>query len=171
MNLVSGNIGILIGYIIWSTILSSGCYSFRGITIPAEAQTFYVAELTNRAPSAPADIGQMFSETLKQKFLNQSRLNFTELGPDLSFSGEVTRFSVSSIAPQPGELSAFNRLDIAVKITYESSIDPEENWDNSFSFYQDFPRDQNFLDLQDQLIATIFQQLVEDIFNKAFTDW
>ncbi len=165
------NIGTLIGCMVLSMVIFTGCYSFRGITIPAEAQTFYVAELTNRVPTAPADIGQQFSETLKQKLLNQSRLNFAEIDPDLSFKGEVTRYSVTAVAPQPGEFTAFSRLDIAVKITYESRIDEEDNWDSSFSFYADFSRDDNLLDLQDQLIATIFQQLVEDIFNKAFTNW
>ena len=165
------NIGTFLGCIVMAMIICSGCYSFRGITIPAEAETFFVSELTNRTPTAPADIGQTFSETLKQKLLNQSRLNFSEIDPDLSFKGEVTRFSVTSVAPQPGEFTAFSRLDIGVKISYESRLDEEDNWDNSFSFYQDFERDQNLLDLQDQLIATIFQQLVEDIFNKAFTNW
>lgn len=165
------NIGTLIGYTLLVLLTTSGCYSFRGITIPAEANTFYVLELSNRVPTAPADIGQTFSETLKQKLLNQSRLNFSEIDPDLSFKGEVTRFSVTSVAPQPGESTAFNRLDIAVKISYESRLNEEDNWENSFSFYEDFPRDDNLLDLQDQLITNIFRQLVEDIFNKAFTNW
>lgn len=165
------NIGTLLGCTLMLFLLTSGCYSFRGITIPAEASTFFVEELSNRVPTAPADIGQTFSETLKQKLLNQSRLNFAEIDPDLSFKGEVTRFSVNSVAPQPGEFTAFNRLDIAVRISYESRLNEEDNWENSFSFYEDFPRDDNLLDLQDQLITNIFRQLVEDIFNKAFTNW
>ncbi len=160
-----GNLGILIGCALW------GCYSFKGITIPPDASTFYVSELTNRVATAPADIGQQFSETLKQKLLNQSRLNFSDQDPDLEFSGEVTRFAVSSVAPQPGETTAFNRLDVAVRINFVSHLDEEENWESSFSFYQDYSRDENLLDLQDQLIAAIFQQLVEDVFNKAFTNW
>ncbi len=168
------NLGTLIGYIITVFVLCSGCkfpYSFKGISIPPEAETFYISELKSRVPSAPADLGQQFAENLKQKFLNQTRLNFVDIDPDLEFSGEVTRFSVSSVAPQPGEVTAFSRLDITVRMKYVYHLDEEQNWESSFSFYADFSRDENLLDVQDRLIAIIFTQLGEDIFNKAFTNW
>lgn len=152
-------------------LLCGGCYSFKGISIPSEASTFYISELRSRIPGAPADLGQQFSENLKQKFLNQSRLNFVEIDPDLEFSGEITRFAVTSVAPQPGETTAFSRLEIGVRMKYVYHLDEEENWENTFSFYQDFSRDENLLDVQDGLISVIFQQLAEDIFNKAFTNW
>lgn len=163
-------LGTLIGVIVlW--LLGSGCYSFTGISIPPEASTFYIGDLRNRVPNAPADLGQQFSEALKQKFLNQTRLLFSDVDPDLEFSGEVTRFSVSSVAPQPGEFTAFSRLDISIRMSYKYKLDNEQDWESSFSFYSDFPRDQNLLDVQDELITTIFTQLTEDIFNKAFTNW
>ncbi len=167
----SSQVGMLIGYVLIVCLTTWGCYSLKGITIPAEAKTFYISELKNKAPTAPSDLGQIFSEQLKQKFLNESRLNFFDIAPDISFSREVTGFSVRSVAPQPGETTAFNRLTIAVKLKYEYELNEEDNWENSFSFYADFERDQNLLDVQDGLINTIFDQLAEDIFNKAFTNW
>ncbi len=164
-------IGTLIGCILLACCLSLGCYGFKGITIPAEASTFYVGEMKNRVPTAPSDLGQNFSERLKQKFLNETRLNFFEVDPDMSFTGEISRFAVRSVAPQPGETTAFNRLDIAVKITYEYALNEDDNWENTFSFYADYDRDDNLLDVQDGLIDGIFEQLTEDIFNKAFTNW
>lgn len=165
------HLGTFLGYICLVGFLQSGCYSFKGISIPPEANTFYISELRSRVPGAPADLGQQFSENLKQKFLNQSRLNFVEIDPDIEFNGEITRFAVTSVAPQPGETTAFNRLEIAVRLNYIYRLDEEENWENTFSFFQDFSRDDNLLDVQDQLITVIFQQLAEDIFNKAFTNW
>jgi hypothetical protein len=165
------HLGTFLGYTITVLLLNGGCYSFRGISIPPEAKTFYISELRSRVPGAPADLGQQFSENLKQKFLNQSRLNFVDIDPDIEFSGEITRFAVTSVAPQPGETTAFNRLEIAVRMKYDYHLDEEENWENSFSFFSDYSRDDNLLDVQDQLITIIFQQLSEDIFNKAFTNW
>ena len=164
-------IGTFLGYTLTIWFLISGCYSFKGISIPPDAKTFYISELRSRVPGAPADLGQQFSENLKQKFLNQSRLNFIDIDPDIEFSGEITRFAVTSVAPQPGETTAFNRLEIAVRMKYIYHLDEEDNWENSFSFFQDFSRDENLLDVQDGLITVIFQQLAEDIFNKAFTNW
>ncbi len=157
----------------WCFLLSInlGCYSFKGISIPPEANTFYVTDLTNRVPTAPSDLGQQFSEALKQKFLNQSRLLFSDIDPDIEFSGEISRYAVTSVAPQAGETTAFNRLEIGVRMKYIYELNEEENWESSFSFYQDYDRDQNLLDIQDELINVIFTQLTEDIFNKAFTNW
>lgn len=160
-------LGLLFGI----AFVLSACYSFKGITIPEEINTFYIKEIENRVRNAPSDIGQVFSETLKEKFLNESKLTYDEFNPDLEFSGEITRYSVSSVAPQPGEVTAFNRLDISVRISYLNSRDEEDTWQQSFSFYSDYDRTVNLLDIQDQLIEEIFDQLVEDIFNKAFTTW
>lgn len=165
------HIGTLLGVLFYSILICLGCYSFKGISIPTEAQTFYVTDLEIRIPTAPSDLGQQFSEALKQKFINESRLNFSDLDPDIEFSGEVSRFSVTSVAPQPGETIAFNRLEIAVRIKYDYALDEENNWENTFTFFQDYSRDQNLLDIQDGLITVIFKQLTEDIFNKAFTNW
>lgn len=157
---------ILLGFLLWS-----GCYSFKGISIPVEVESFYIPELTLKAPNAPADIGQTFSEFLKQKFLNETKLNFDEVTPHIEFVGELTTFRVSSVAPQPGELTAFNRLDVGIRLEYSNNLDEEDKWTSSFSFYQDFDRDINLLDIQDELIQTIFTQIGEDVFNKAFTNW
>lgn len=168
--LAKSHIGTLLG-VLFCVIIFTGCYSFKGISIPTEAQTFYVTDLENRIPTAPSDLGQLFSEALKQKFINESRLNFSDLDPDIEFSGQVSRFAVTSVAPQPGESIAFNRLEISVRIKYDYSLDEENNWENTFTFFQDYSRDQNLLDIQDGLITVIFTQLTEDIFNKAFTNW
>lgn len=151
--------------------LFTGCYSLKGISIPDAVDTFYLAELTKRAPNAPADIGQTFSEFFKQKLLNETKLQFDDVSADVEFVGEVTRYAVSSVAPQPGESVAFNRLTIAINMEYTSNLNDEDDWQSSFSFYSDYSRDQNLLDIQDELIQTIFTQIGEDIFNKAFTNW
>ena len=145
--------------------------NFKGITIPPEANTFYVAEFENRAPQAPVDVGQQFSELLKFKLLNETRLTWNDEDPDLEFSGQISRYQVTAMAPQPNELVGFNRLSLAIRVNYTNNMEEEDTWDNNFSFYQDFGNDVNLLDVQDQLIETIHTQIAEDIFNKAFTSW
>ena len=39
------------------------------------------------------------------------------------------------------------------------------------SFFSDFESSQNLADVQDELIEAIFEQITEDIFNRAFSDW
>lgn len=151
---------------------SSACkYSFTGISIPDNVRTFYVAPFDVEAPNAEPTISQTFSDALRDKIQIESRLNQSEVDPHCEFKGTITRYQVSSVAPQPGELTAFNRLDVTVNVEFINQKDDTQSWKQSFSYFSDFASDEIFLDIQDGLIETINEQLVEDIFNKAFTNW
>ncbi len=157
-------------FIIYLTCISCSI-SLSGIAIPEEMESFRVEVFDNRANQAPVDLGQTFSEALKEKILRETRLTYSELEPDIIFSGQIARYQVSAQAPQPDEQVGFNRLSIGIKVHLENNLDSEGSWDNSFSFYQDYGSDVNLLDRQDDLIDAINEQLLEDIFNKAFTNW
>lgn len=149
------------------------CYSFKGISIPPEVNTYYISTFENRAGNAPAGIAQLFSESLKDKIRNGSRLKFTEDTPDIEFDGAISSYSVRSMAPTAGNETAFNRLNISVSVNFTNTLeeDEEENWTQTFSWFQDFTNDQDLTANQDDFIDSIFEQLTEDVFNKAFTNW
>lgn len=148
-----------------------GCYTFRGFSIDPELTSFYVADFRNAASNAPPAINQTFTEELKQKVVRESRLEFNDEDPDIEFSGSISAFNVSSVSPEPGEFAALNRLEISVNVQYTNHRDEEDAWSQSFRHFEDFPAQQNLLDVQDELVTRIFEQIIEDIFNKAFTNW
>ena len=101
-------------------------------------------------------------------------MSYTEYEPHVDFKGVITTYSVTSQAPEEGQTTAFNRLEIIVKVTYTNNIeeDPKKSWeDKTFSFFEDYPSDVNLLDVQDDLIENISDQIIEDIFNAAFSGW
>lgn len=149
----------------------SGCYTFKGFNIDPELTTFAVLDFRNTTPNAPPTIQQTFQELLKEKINRESRLAADQENPDITFSGSITRFSVTAVSPEANATTASNRLDIAVSITYENVLNEKDRWTQTFSHFLDFPSDVNLLDVQDELIDQIFDQILEDIFNKAFTNW
>jgi hypothetical protein len=158
----------------FSLLFSIGCYSFRGITIPPTIDTFYVDQFQLNVGNAPPDLGQQFSERLRDIILNSSRLSYNETTPQIEFTGAIREFSVTSVAPQRnGEefSSALNRLQITVEVEYVNNEDDEDAWNQRFSFFQDFESEQVLNDVQDELITTIFDQITRDVFNRAFTNW
>lgn len=158
-------------FIIILTISLQACYSFKGISIPPEVDTYYISTFENRAGNAPAGIAQLFSESLKDKIRNGSRLKFTEDTPHIEFDGSISSYSVRSMAPTAGNETAFNRLNISVSVNFTSSLDEEENWTKTFSWFEDFTNDVDLTANQDDFIDKIFEQLTEDVFNQAFTNW
>lgn len=160
------------GLLVFFFLLQS-CYSFKGVSIPAEVNTFFITDfkISNRALKAPRELGVRFADELKQQILRESRLTFSDANPDIEFSGEITRYAVVSVAPQPDETTAFSRLDISINVTYIDHQNEDNNWEKSFSDFRNFERSQNFLDVQDGLVNQIFEQIGEDIFNQTFSNW
>lgn len=152
-------------------IVGVRCYSLKGISIAPDVTTFFVNPFTNVASNAPATAALDFSELLKNKIRTETRLIAKENEPNVEFKGTLTNFRVTSEAPQPGEISAFNRLTVSYAIEFIDYGNPKNSWKNNFSFFANFASDQNLLEVQDQLLVGINKQLAEEIFNKAFSNW
>ena len=152
------------------TIGGSG-YSFQGISIPTDVNTYYVELFENQAPASVPTLPREFTERLKDKIRTESRLKYDDEEPDIEFTGAVTDFRVSAEAPKAGEQIGFNKLTITVQVNFVNNKDEKANWKQQFSFEDFFGASENLLDVQETLIENINKELVDRIFNRAFTNW
>ena len=104
-------------------------------------------------------------------FLEQTNLSLSENEGDLSFSGYISKYQIKPMAIKANETAGQNRLTIDVKVTYNNSLDSENNFEQTFIRYSDYDSAQNISDIESTLIEEITKELVEDIFNKAFVNW
>ncbi len=155
----------------YGVLLLSGCYGFKGISIPTDVNSYFIENFQNNAPQAPGDINQRFSEALRSKIRNESRLVYTEQNPDIEFSGSITGFRITPEAPQAGNTVALNKLEITVSVNFVNNKYDNKNWKKQFSYFRTFESDKDFISIQETLISEIFKQLMENIFNEAFTGW
>ncbi|HEB62659.1 MAG TPA: hypothetical protein ENI82_05865 [Bacteroidetes bacterium] len=156
-----------------STILFSSCflfYTFKDISIEPDVKTFYVEEFDNTAFNSPPTINQDFAEALRKKIVNETSLTYDDRNPDIIFSGDIKSYNVTPQAPTQ-EGASLNRLDIKIKVKFENSLHENENWENTFGYYADFSAEQSLFNVQDELIKEIFDQILEDVINKAFNNW
>ena len=151
--------------------LCNSCYSFKGISIPVEINTFNVANFENIAIESPADLEVKFSEALRTKIRNESRLKYNNNAPDIEFSGELTIFKISSESPAEGNTVALGRLDIGVNIRYKNNLNEKDAWVRSYSYFKTYDSNADFNSIQDELVKEIFAYLTENIFNDSFTNW
>lgn len=149
----------------------SGCYSFQGISIPADVSTYYIELFENQAPASPPTYQRDFTELLKEKIRRESRLTWNDENPDVEFTGAIAGFQVTAEAPKADQQIGFNKLTITVRVSFVNNKNEKANWKQDFSFFDFFAPDQNLLDVQDGLIETINKELLERIFNRAFTNW
>lgn len=164
------SLGILLG-VFSVAFLVSGCYSFKGISIPQGATTFYVHNFEDISDLQLPNYNITFTETLKDKIRNESRLRWNDQDAEIEFRGKIIGFTVSAVSPEVGATTAFNRLEVSVEVTYINNLSPEAGWTRRFSQFDNFPSDQNLLEAQEDILPGINTLLMEYIFNAAFTDW
>ena len=153
------------------SLTSCGIYSFTGASIPTEAKTISVDYFSNKAATVQPSLSQVFTERLKDMLLEQNNLSLSENESDLSFSGYISKYQIQPMAIKANETAGQNRLTIAVKVTYNNSLDSENNFEHTFSRYRDYDSSQNISDIENTLIEEITNELAEDVFNKAFVNW
>lgn len=146
-------------------------YSFTGASISPEIKTVSIAPFPNIASLVNPTLAAAFTEALKEKFVTQTSLSLQNFGGDLDFAGEITTYDVAPVAIQGNETAALNRLTIAVHVKFVNLRDEKANFDKTFSAYEDYAATRPFSDAEGELVATIQEKLVEDIFNAAVANW
>lgn len=151
---------------------SCGTYSFSGASIPPEMKTISVQFFENNSVLVVPYLSQQFTEGLKDRIRNQSRLSLVRSDADANFEGRITDYSIRPVAIQGNERAGLNRMTITVNVKYTNAITPELNFEQSFQAFQEFSLTNGPLQTQEQkLIPIINKQLTEDIFNRAFANW
>ncbi|MCP4441076.1 MAG: hypothetical protein GY810_19300 [Aureispira sp.] len=137
-------------------------------------KTFSVQQFDTKAAQAPPTAGQQFSEQLKNKILSDTRLSYLPSKGDIQFKGDVVGYQIAPVAPGADQVASFQRLTVRLKIDLKNIKDKEninQNWNNEFSRFADFAADEDLSSVEDQLIQEIYDQVMEDVFNKAFAGW
>ena len=164
----------LSGILILVTLILNGCkvtYSFSGVNISPEVQTYSVQYFPNRAPLVQAQLSQLFTDALMDKIQSNTSLDLSNQGGDVQFSGEITGYETRPMAITGQETAARNRLTITIRVKYTNDVEPDLDFDTSFSRYEEYDSSRNLTDVEDELIDLIVENLVDDIFNRAFVSW
>jgi hypothetical protein len=155
-------------------VIINGCrggYSFTGADIAANIKTVQINYFPNQASLVQPNLSNVFTETLKDKFLSQTNLELVSYDGDLVFEGMITNYTVNAQAFQGNETAALNRLTITVKVKYTNNLEPAKSFETSFSRYSDFDSKTSLSSVENDLIQEISTELVTDIFNKAVANW
>ena len=158
---------ISIGALAGCTISSS----FTGASIPPDAKTVFVSDFRNVAPIVNPELANNLTEALKDKFVGQTSLKLGDENADLYFEGSITGYNTQPVAIKAGDVASQNRLTITVKVKFVNNKDKNANFDASFSRYEDYDSQFNLTDVEAELVKSIVESLVDDIFTKAVVNW
>lgn len=174
---MQGRAAWLMVMFVLGTLVFPGCktmsinYSFSGVNISPEIQTVTIEYFPNRAPVVQAQLSQLFTDALVDKIQSNTSLEQVPAGGDVVFSGEIRNYETKPTAITGNETAARNRLTISISVVYTNNIEPDASFESSFSRYEDYDSGQNLADVEEELIELIIENILEDIFNKAFVNW
>ena len=164
---------ILLLLITCLSLLVAGCgvYSFTGTNLSPDIKTFTVLNFNTGVAGGPANLPTQINEKIKEYFQRNTSLTLLPNNGDLILEGTLTGYDVLPVAPTANDMAGFNRLNVTVQVRFTNTKDETKNFDQSFSFYADFPQSQTLNQNEARLLPTILDQIVQNIFNKSAADW
>lgn len=146
-------------------------YSLSGASIPMEAKTVSIAYFPNNATMVAPILSSTLTEALQDKFERQTRLDVINEGGDLAFEGEIINYTSTPASISSDEYATTNKLTITVRVTFTSTIDPDQNYNRTFSSFLEYDSSNLLTSVEGTLIPEIVDMLVDDIFNAAVSNW
>ena len=164
--------------ILFYTLLAgilSGCslsYKFNGASIDYNlTKTIMISDFPNQAPLVYPPLEQRFNEELKDLFTRNTRLQFVKQNADLEMEGEIVGYSLTPLAVQEDSFASETRLTLTVRMRFRNNKVEGQDREESISAYRNFPADRMLTDVQDQLIAELVKEIVDQIFNVTMSNW
>ncbi|MBP6460283.1 MAG: hypothetical protein KA264_09320 [Crocinitomicaceae bacterium] len=168
-------ISIILFFIVFSL---SACWptsvSFTDTgSMPIEWKIFSISPLENNAPNAPISYTANLADELRDGIQNNTRLKLssTPNSGEVRIEGNVTNYSITPIALQPGDNAAKNRLTINANFKIHILAPKEQELTVNCSRFSDYSSDSDLSSVEANLINEINKQIVQDVINKLLSNW
>ncbi len=157
------------------TLCNCGVYNFTGGNV-GTATSFQVNYFQNYATQSPGStfepgMDRDLTLALQDRILNQSSLDLVNSGGDLLYEGEIVEYRISPMTATAQQTAAQNRLTISVKVRFFNKTKEDADFDQRFSFFYDYPANQQLSTVKSAAHEVIFERITQDIFNASLADW
>ena len=157
-------------------VYGCGNYSFTGASIPEGTESFQVNLFENNSGN---NVGSIFEPGLDRDFTvalqnileNQTNLEMLQSNGDLLYEGEIIEYRVSPMTATANLDAAQNRLTITVNVIFTNFKSEEDNFEQRFSFYFDFPAAEQLVSVKNEAHEIIFERITQEIFNASLAKW
>ena len=147
-------------------------YKFNGASIDyTKIKTIAISDFTNQAPQVNPLLAPQFTESLKDIYIRQTRLQLVQSNGDLALEGEITGYDLTPTAVKEDAMSSQTRLTITVRVRYTNNVNTEEDFEQSFSAYREYDDTQMFQQVESELCDQISEEIIDQIYNATVANW
>jgi hypothetical protein len=151
----------------------SGCtgarYTLKGGKIPGIS--FSIENFENIAPLGNPNLNIVVQDLLRARLLRETSLKYIPSDGDAHFTGTITNYTITPVLGTGSETVNLNRLTITLKVSYANKIDNKNDFEKTFSDFDDFNSSDDINAMEEVLIKKIGDKLVNQVFNQVLVDW
>lgn len=160
---------LLIG-ILFNVLACTGAkYTLKGGKIPG--MTFSIENFENTAPLGNPNLSIVVQDLLRERLLRESGLKYVPSDGDAHFTGVIVNYAITPVLGTGAQTVNLNRLTITLKVTYANKVENKNDFERTFSDFDDFDSSEDINAKEEELIKTIGTKLVNQIFNQVLVDW
>ena len=172
---ISLNLKVLCLFLLAGCMFSSCKFSYSFTTKSTldytKVSSISIKDFPNMASYVYAPLSQNFTEELKDKFTRQTKLRVLREGGDLDLEGEIVGCDFTPMAVREDAYASQTRFTITVRVRFTNNTNPEDDFEQSFSAYQEFSNTNTIDQVQDELSEIILKEIVDNIFNETVAKW
>jgi len=161
---------LLLACIIYISYSCTGFqYTLKGGQIPGK--TFSIENFENVAPLGSPAISIWVQDLLRNRLLKETSLKYKPEEGDANFTGTIVSYSISPVLGTGSTTVDLNRLTIGLKVSYSNGVNDKNDFTKTFTNYDDFKSSEDISVKEEELIKSIGNKLVSEIFNEVLVDW
>lgn len=161
--------------IVASLLLLGGCinYSFTGTSIPSGVNSIYISFFPDNSQSGLGDLGERLNRALINRFVNQSRLSLTndEAEADSKIEGTIQSYRNRPFSIRGDEQANLNEIQIVVRAEFKFAADEEPVYSKTFTGNATYDVLENPVDGELEAAEEALQQIANNAFNDAVSNW
>ncbi|MDH6358039.1 LptE family protein [Parabacteroides sp. PF5-9] len=147
-------------------------YKFNGASIDySKVSSISIHDFPNQAPMVYPPLSQMLTEKVKDIYTRQTRLQMVTSNGDLDLEGEIIGYELTPLAVKENAMESQTRLTITIRVRYTNRTAPEDDYEQSFTAYQEYDSSRMLDDVQAELCTAIIEELVDQIYNTTVANW
>ena len=147
-------------------------YKFNGSSIDyTKTKTITVADFPNMAEFIHPPLSQFFSETLRDTYTKQTRLQLLRKGGDLQVEGEIVGYQLTPMAISADSYAAETKITLTVAVRFSNPKNPEDDFEKKYTAYQTFDSNRLLTDVQDELMKIMVTEIADNIYNDTVAKW
>lgn len=147
-------------------------YGFKGGTIDyTKIKTISIANVQNKAPLVYPPLASKFTQEIQDYYTQRTKLEQVNRDGDLELECVVVGYDLSPMTIGQDNFASRTKFVMQVKVKYKNNINEKESFDRTFNVQRDFGRDQQFNSIQDEMVDSMIEELIKQIFNATIENW